>query len=58
MRKERLEMPVKQGAGIKKSWKVFGHGPRTAKMIRAGLYARVSTQDQQTLPMQNRAMRE
>jgi hypothetical protein len=51
-------MPVKQGAGIKKSWKVFGHGPRTAKMIRAGLYARVSTQDQQTLPMQNRAMRE
>ena len=27
-------------------------------MIRAGLYARVSTQDQQTLPMQNRAMRE
>jgi hypothetical protein len=27
-------------------------------MILAGLYARVSTQDQQTLPMQNRAMRE
>ena len=27
-------------------------------MSRAGLYARVSTQDQQTLPMQNRAMRE
>jgi DNA invertase Pin-like site-specific DNA recombinase len=27
-------------------------------MVRAGLYARVSTQDQQTLPMQNRAMRE
>jgi DNA invertase Pin-like site-specific DNA recombinase len=27
-------------------------------MFRAGLYARVSTQDQQTLPMQNRAMRE
>jgi DNA invertase Pin-like site-specific DNA recombinase len=27
-------------------------------MVRAALYARVSTQDQQTLPMQNRAMRE
>ena len=27
-------------------------------MFRAGLYARVSTTDQQTLPMQNRALRE
>jgi DNA invertase Pin-like site-specific DNA recombinase len=27
-------------------------------MLRAGLYARVSTNDQQTLPMQNRALRE
>jgi len=27
-------------------------------MLRAGLYARVSTSDQQTLPMQNRALRE
>ena len=27
-------------------------------MLRAGLYARVFTIDQQTLPMQNRAMRE
>ena len=27
-------------------------------MLRAGLYARVSTDDQQTLAMQNRAMRE
>jgi len=31
---------------------------KEAKTIRAGLYARVSTQDQQTLPMQSRAMRE
>ena len=31
---------------------------RRPKMLRAGLYARVSTIDQQTLPMQNRAMRE
>lgn len=51
-------MPVKRGSGIKKSGKVFGQGQKTAKMVRAGLYARVSTQDQQTLPMQNRAMRE
>ena len=27
-------------------------------MLRAGVYARVSTNDQQTLAMQNRAMRE
>jgi len=51
-------MPVKQGSGIKKSGRVFGQGQKAAKMTRAGLYARVSTQDQQTLPMQNRAMRE
>jgi DNA invertase Pin-like site-specific DNA recombinase len=58
MRGERREMPVKQGLGIRKSGKVFGQGQKTAKMIRAGLYARVSTLDQQTLPMQSRAMRE
>jgi putative DNA-invertase from lambdoid prophage Rac len=34
---------------------VFGQGEKTP---RAGLYARVSTHDQQTLPMQLRAMRE
>jgi DNA invertase Pin-like site-specific DNA recombinase len=51
-------MPIKQGSGIKKSGRVFGRGQKNPKMVRAGLYARVSTQDQQTLPMQNRAMRE
>jgi len=51
-------MPVKQGAGTRKSGRVFGQGQKAAKTVRAGLYARVSTQDQQTLPMQNRAMRE
>ena len=51
-------MPVKQGVGIRKSGKVFGQVQKTAKTIRAGLYARVSTQDQRTLPMQSRAMRE
>ena len=58
MPKEPRKVPVKQGAGIKKSGKVFGQGQNAAKAIRAGLYARVSTLDQQTLPMQNRAMRD
>ena len=39
-------MPVKQGSGIKKSGKVFGQGKKPVKTVRAGLYARVSTQDQ------------
>ncbi len=39
--------------------KVLGHPPHRAKTpFRAGLYARVSTQDQQTIPMQTRALRE
>jgi DNA invertase Pin-like site-specific DNA recombinase len=42
-----------------KSPRVFGHPLRRAKTpFRAGLYARVSTQDQQTIPLQTRAMRE
>jgi len=51
-------MPVKQGSGSRKFRRVFGQGQKAAKTIRAGLHARVSTQDQQPLPMQNRAMRE
>ena len=51
-------MPVKQGSGIRKSGRVFGQGQKASKIIRAGLYARVSTLDQQTLPMQLRSMRE
>lgn len=35
--------------------RVFGQGP---KALRVGLYARVSTHDQQTLPMQMSAMRD
>jgi putative DNA-invertase from lambdoid prophage Rac len=58
MRGEHREVPVKQGSGSRKSGKVFGQGQKTDKMVRAGLYARVSTQDQQTLPMQSRAMRD
>jgi putative DNA-invertase from lambdoid prophage Rac len=53
------EMPGKQASTTDKSRRVFGHpGKRTGTALRAGLYARVSTHDQQTLPMQNRAMRE
>jgi len=41
-----------------KSDNVFGQARKLVKMLRAGLYARVSTNDQQTLSMQSRAMRE
>ena len=58
MRGELSEMPVKQGSGVRKSGKVFGQGQKNTETIRVGLYARVSTLDQQTLPMQNRAMRD
>jgi DNA invertase Pin-like site-specific DNA recombinase len=51
-------VPINQGSVIKKSARVFGQGQKPSKIIRAGLYARVSTLDQKTLPMQNRALRE
>ena len=38
--------------------RVFGQAQRPSKMFRAGLYARVSTNDQQTIPLQIRALRE
>src|ERR1700674_4200650 len=41
-----------------KSRRVFGQARKPAKMFRAGLYARVSTNDQQTIPLQIRALRE
>ena len=52
------KMPVKRTSGKAKTKDVFGQSRKPAKMLRAGLYARVSTLDQQTLPMQMRAMRE
>jgi len=45
-------MPTKQAFPKPKSRRVFGHP------LRVGLYARVSTHDQQTLPLQLRAMRD
>jgi putative DNA-invertase from lambdoid prophage Rac len=51
-------MGGKRGSSKPEPKKVFGQPRKQSKMFRAGLYARVSTYDQQTLPMQNRAMRE
>src|SRR3989440_6555371 len=51
-------MPAKHAFTKAKSGNVFGQARKPAKMFRAGLYARVSTNDQQTFPMQSRAMRE
>ena len=51
-------MPAKRDFPKTKSHNVFGQARKPAKMFRAGLYARVSTNDQQTLPMQSRALRE
>ena len=52
-------MAGKRASRKAKSRKVLGHPPQRAKTpLRAGLYARVSTQDQQTIPMQTRALRE
>jgi DNA invertase Pin-like site-specific DNA recombinase len=51
-------MPIKRASQKAKPDHVFGQRRRKPKMFCAGLYARVSTNDQQTLAMQNRAMRE
>jgi DNA invertase Pin-like site-specific DNA recombinase len=49
-------MPAKRASQKSKSPRVFGQGRKTE--IRAGLYARVSTYDQQTLRLQHRAMQD
>src|SRR6202158_3845407 len=51
-------MAAKRAFPKAKSANVFGQARKPAKMFRAGLYSRVSTNDQQTLAMQNRSMRE
>lgn len=51
-------MPVKRASQKSKSARVFGQPAKSVKMFRVGLYARVSTHDQQTLPLQARAMRD
>jgi hypothetical protein len=51
-------MPARRTSETAKSKRVFGQSRKQSKMLRAGLYARVSTHDQKTLPLQMRAMRE
>jgi predicted site-specific integrase-resolvase len=51
-------MPVIRSSGKPKTKDVFGQLHKPPKRLRAGLYARVSTLNQQTHPMQMRAMRD
>jgi DNA invertase Pin-like site-specific DNA recombinase len=51
-------MAGKRASPKAKSEHVFGQARKRPKMFRAGLYARVSTNDQQTLPIQSHALRE
>jgi putative DNA-invertase from lambdoid prophage Rac len=51
-------MAAKRASETAKPKRVFGQRQESAKMFRVGLYARVSTHDQQTLPLQMRTMRE
>jgi len=52
------KMAEKRASEKAKSKRVFGQARRPAKLFRVGLYARVSTTDQQTIPLQIRALRE
>ena len=51
-------MAANQASEKAKSHRVFGQARKPARMFRAALYSRVSTNDQHTLSMQNRNMRE
>src|SRR5271155_3261931 len=51
-------MAAKRALERAKSVQVFGQARKPAKMFHAGIYARVSTTDQQTVPLQIRALRE
>ena len=51
-------MAGKRDSGGAKLTGVFGQARKQPKMFRAGLYARVSTNDQQTIPLQIRALRD
>src|SRR6266849_6088025 len=58
MQERRSKMAGKRASRKAESDRVFGQRRKQPKMIRAGLYARVSTNDQQTIPLQIRALRE
>jgi putative DNA-invertase from lambdoid prophage Rac len=51
-------MTAKRASEKAKSARVFGQARKPPKMLRAGLYARVSTNDQQIIPLQIRALRD
>ncbi len=51
-------MAAKRAPTTAKSKRVFGQSHTPAKMFRVGLYARVSTHNQKTLPLLMRVMRE
>jgi predicted site-specific integrase-resolvase len=52
------EMAAKQTSEKTKRKRVFGQRRKHLKTFRVGLYARVSTFDQHTIPLQIRALRE
>jgi DNA invertase Pin-like site-specific DNA recombinase len=52
------QVTAKRASETAKTKRVFGQRQEPTKMFRVGLYARVSTHDQQTLSLQMRAMRE
>src|SRR5712692_3245862 len=58
MREHHSKMAGKRASSKAESDRVFGQRRKPAKMFRAGLYTRVSTNDQQTIPLQVRALRE
>jgi DNA invertase Pin-like site-specific DNA recombinase len=58
MPKRHSKMAGKRASEKAKSRRVFGQARKPARMFRAALYSRVSTNDQHTLSMQNRNMRE
>jgi putative DNA-invertase from lambdoid prophage Rac len=58
MRGRHSEMAAKQVPKKAKSRGVFGQRRKHPKMFRAGLYARVSTFDQHTIPLQIRTLRQ
>ncbi len=51
-------MTASQASENAKPHRVFGQQRKQPKMFRVGVYARVSINDQQTIPMQIRALRE
>jgi hypothetical protein len=51
-------MAAKRASETAKSQRAFGQRKESVKMFRVGLYACVSTNDQQTIPLQIRALHE